>query len=134
MAFNRPPHRSKRSRWILRSWRRSCLFVILGLLLSGCESGKGGLPRAQREEHLRVLEQESRLSEIPVGAKPVRAIRRILCKDMDSDKSLAVGRDYEFSGLRSEVLEFHGSALTRAGWVLSQPAILENELGAALQE
>jgi hypothetical protein len=51
---------------------------------------------------------------------------------MDSDKSLAVGRDYELSGPRSEVLEFHGSALTRAGWALSQPASPEKEFTTAV--
>lgn len=51
---------------------------------------------------------------------------------MESDKSLAVGRDYEFAGPRPEVLEFHGSALTRAGWVLSQPASLEKDFTTAV--
>lgn len=51
---------------------------------------------------------------------------------MDSDKSLAIGRDYEFSGPRSEVLEFHGSTLIRSGWALSQPASLENDFTTAV--
>ncbi|MFN2569685.1 MAG: hypothetical protein ABR564_08825 [Candidatus Dormibacteria bacterium] len=108
--------------------------LMLLVLLSGCQRGDdGGLPKPQRMEHLQVLEQESRLNEVPIGAKPVKSIRRLLCKDMDSsNRSLAIGRDYEFSGPRSEALEFHGAALTRAGWVLSQPASLEKNFTSAV--
>lgn len=121
---------------VLRRHRRSTLTrVFLGAVIvpilfgSACRSDDSrGLPEGQRAEHLQVLERESRLNDVPVGAKQLKSFHRTTCQDTTvSDRTLMVGRDYEFLGLRSEVVAFHGSSLTSFGWVLAQDGNLESD-------
>lgn len=114
-----------------------CSVMLLFLLIAGtaCQSGDGGLQQAVRLEHLAVLEQETRLNEQPSGGRVVASNKRVTCEDMStSDRTLATSRNYEFSGPRAEVIEFHGMHLQQSGWTLSQEPDLSMDFTTAVYD